>query len=62
MYLSCWICQKVLRQIEMSVLPALTTTGLCARMESMATPASMFLVIKADIVTWNQINVFLIPA
>ena len=50
------------RLITMSVLPALATMGLCARMESMATPASVCPDTKAGIVTWKWMNVFLTPA
>ena len=50
------------RQITMTVLPALATVGLCAGMESMATPASACLDTKAGMVTWKWMNVFLIPA
>lgn len=50
------------RQMTMSVLPVLATVGLCARMESMATPASVCLDTKAAIVTWKWVKVFLTPA
>lgn len=49
------------RQITMSVFPALATVGLCAGMESMATPASACLDTKAGMVTWKWRRVFLIP-
>ncbi|EDL82369.1 rCG28590 [Rattus norvegicus] len=40
-------------QIAMSILPALAAMGLCAGMESMPTPASVWLDTKAGTVTWN---------
>lgn len=39
------------RQIIMSVLPALAPMGICDRMESMASPVSLYLETKADFVT-----------
>lgn len=46
----------------MSVLPALAKMGPCARMELMATPASVSQDIKADTATWKWMNVLQIPA
>lgn len=54
------ILEDSVKQIIMSVLPALPTIGLCARMESMVTPASVDT--KAGIVTLKWMNAFLIPA
>lgn len=50
-----------MREITVSALPALAIMGLCAQIESMATPASVCLNTKAGIVIWNWMNVFLIP-
>lgn len=61
----CTLLDKVegsVRQITMSVLPALATMGLCARIESMATPVAVCLDTKTGIATWNWMNVSLIPA
>ena len=49
------------RQITMSVLLARDTMGLCARVESIATPDSVCLDTKAGIVTCKWMKVFLIP-
>ena len=49
------------RQITMSVLPALATVGLCAGMESMVSPASVCPDTKVGMVTWKWRRVFLIP-
>ena len=50
------------RQIAVGVLLVFTTMGLCSRMESMATPASVCLDTKASSVTWKWMNVFLTHA
>lgn len=46
----------------MSVRPAPATTVLCARMESMATPASVSQAIKAGTATWKWTSVCQTPA
>ena len=55
------VLEGSVRQITMTVLPALATVGLCAGMESMVSPASVCPDTKVGMVTWKWRRVFLIP-